>query len=412
MKNQLVQIVSSLFIGLLILATPYSTMAGGDHDDHHSEESAKGPHGGRLLHQGDFEIEVTIFESGVSPEMRVYAYVDEKPVKPSDLSLKVTLGRLGGKVDTLSFTAENDYLVSEQTVVEPHSYTVDIDVTHAGKGYMWHYENFEGRAVISDRLIALSGIATEQASAQTLTFNDTIFGIIAPIERNLFTVSAPYDGIIEQLHVQTGEQVKQGQRIATVRNSETLQQYQVKSPANGQVTELLLRQGELTRNQSIVNIADLGSVWVDLSAFPKNIEKLAIGLPVTIGDNHGGDYATSSISYIAPSMTGGHIARARAVINNSEGHWRPGMHVKAQVTTRTKQVPLAVRLEALQTFRGMSVVFVQYGNTFEVRMVELGERDAHYVEVLSGLEPGANYVVANSYLLKADVLKDGAKHAH
>ena len=111
-------------------------------------------------------------------------------------------------------------------------------------------------------------------------------------------------------------------------------------------------------------------------------------------------------------MTGGHIARARAIINNSAGHWRPGMHVKAEVETRTKTVPLAVKIDALQTFRDMPVVFAKYGNIFEVRMVELGERDGEYVEVLGGLEPGVEYVVANSFLLKADVLKDAAKHDH
>jgi cobalt-zinc-cadmium efflux system membrane fusion protein len=32
--------------------------------------------------------------------------------------------------------------------------------------------------------------------------------------------------------------------------------------------------------------------------------------------------------------------------------------------------------------------------------------------VLEGLEPGAEYVVANSYLVKADLLKSSAAHDH
>jgi cobalt-zinc-cadmium efflux system membrane fusion protein len=43
-------------------------------------------------------------------------------------------------------------------------------------------------------------------------------------------------------------------------------------------------------------------------------------------------------------------------------------------------------------------------------MLELGRRDARAVEVLKGLEPGAEYVVANSYLVKADIEKSGASH--
>lgn len=402
-----------ILISALLIFAPASLLAGGaDHGEHHEEVEAEGPHGGKLLHHDNFELEITVFEQGVPPEMRVYAYLNGKAIDPRKLDLAVHLGRLGGREDGLTFSVENNYLVSQQTVVEPHSYTVNARVNYAGKEYQWSYENFEGRAVISDRLIKLSNIKTQFAGEQTLTFTDTLFGIISPIEQNLFSVNAPYVGIIEKLHVVTGQWVKRGQVIATVQNSTTLQSYQVFSPAAGQVTALLLNRGQSTEGKSLLSMADLSSVWVDLSAFPKNIDKLAIGLPVSIGDNHGGEHAQSTISYIAPLMTGGHIARARAVLDNHEGHWRPGMHVKAKITTRTKDVPLAVSVHALQTFRDMPVVFVQHGNTFEVRMVELGERDGEYVEVLGGLEPGAKYVVENSYLLKADVLKDGAKHAH
>ena len=37
---------------------------------------------------------------------------------------------------------------------------------------------------------------------------------------------------------------------------------------------------------------------------------------------------------------------------------------------------------------------------------------ADYVEVTGGLEPGTEYVTENSFLIKADVLKDGATHGH
>jgi cobalt-zinc-cadmium efflux system membrane fusion protein len=75
-------------------------------------------------------------------------------------------------------------------------------------------------------------------------------------------------------------------------------------------------------------------------------------------------------------------------------------------------VALAVRTEALQTFRDFSVVFAQVGETYEVRMLELGRRDARHAEVLGGLKPGTRYVTANSFLVKADIEKSGASHDH
>jgi cobalt-zinc-cadmium efflux system membrane fusion protein len=45
-------------------------------------------------------------------------------------------------------------------------------------------------------------------------------------------------------------------------------------------------------------------------------------------------------------------------------------------------------------------------------MLELGKRNKQWVEVLSGIEPGSEYVTKNSYLIKADIEKSGASHAH
>jgi len=45
-------------------------------------------------------------------------------------------------------------------------------------------------------------------------------------------------------------------------------------------------------------------------------------------------------------------------------------------------------------------------------MVELGESDGEYIEVTGCLVPNTPYVYGNSFILKADVLKDGASHDH
>jgi cobalt-zinc-cadmium efflux system membrane fusion protein len=44
--------------------------------------------------------------------------------------------------------------------------------------------------------------------------------------------------------------------------------------------------------------------------------------------------------------------------------------------------------------------------------LQLGRSDMDYVEVIAGLKPGQWYVTTNSYLLKADIEKSEAEHAH
>ncbi len=99
-------------------------------------------------------------------------------------------------------------------------------------------------------------------------------------------------------------------------------------------------------------------------------------------------------------------------IPNDTGAWSPGMMVSARVIPDDMPVNLAVRTSALQRFRDFDVVFARVGNTYEVRMLELGRRTRDWVEVLSGLKPGTRYVTENSFLIKADVEKSGASHDH
>ena len=70
-------------------------------------------------------------------------------------------------------------------------------------------------------------------------------------------------------------------------------------------------------------------------------------------------------------------------------------------------------LSALQTMDGQDVVFVRKElDTYEQRPVEAGARDSQRVQILEGLEPGEQVVDAESYLIKADLEKEGAEHAH
>ena len=71
-----------------------------------------------------------------------------------------------------------------------------------------------------------------------------------------------------------------------------------------------------------------------------------------------------------------------------------------------------VPLAALQRFRDWDVVFVRFGDDYEIRPLELGRRDGVNVEVLGGLKAGDPVVVEQSYIVKADIEKSGASHDH
>ncbi|MDP2713990.1 efflux RND transporter periplasmic adaptor subunit [Rheinheimera sp.] len=412
--NKTFNLSASLLALLLLLCTALA-QAGGNHDQHgdeHATEEAQGPNGGKLLTEADFALEVTIFETGIPPEMRLYAYVDGEAVAPGAIKAQVTLQRLDGRQDNIRFTPEQQYLVGDISIAEPHSYSVDIDVSYQGEQYHWHYDSFEGRVELNERILTLSGIGTDIATAQVLSQKTHLFGVISTPPTAGFKVRAPYPGTLAEVLVQQGDSVSKGQRIARVSNAATLKMYDIVSPANGIITERFFNSGEFIRDEVLFSIVDYSEVYVELSAFPDDISKLRVGMPVTVSSLHPGESVGSTISYIAPQMTEGHIARVRAVLDNRSGYWRPGMHIKAQVLTAEIPVALAVKKSAIQRFRDMPVVFARYGNTFEVRMLQFGHEDDDYIEVTSGLKPGTEYATDNSFVLKADVLKSGASHDH
>lgn len=404
----------TLFFSLLVL-TCSVVLAETDHDhtdQHDHQDPAEGPHGGRLLESEGFALEITIYEQGVPPEMRVYAYEQGKPVDPQLISLTVTLIRLDNEQNLIDFMTEADYLLGDTLIEEPHSFEVIVEAEYQGKSHHWHFDSFEGRSTITDRMIMLSGIETESAGPQTLSINNALYGVVSVAEDRQYRIHAPYPGIIESVLVNTGDKVKKGQVLVTVRNQNTLQSYSIQSPANGEITQRMANAGDHSDMGSLLEVSDLSTVWVELSMFPADIEQLQIGMQVKVKDLHQHESAEGKISYISPKMTGGHIARARAEITNAEGHWRPGMHVNAEVTVEQYPAELAVKRSAIQSYRDMPVVFVRYGNTFEVRMLTFGKQGADYIEVLSGLKQGSQYVTTNSFLLKAEVLKSGATHDH
>ena len=110
-----------LMVGLIAFAfLGYAAFSFASEADHHEEEPEKGEHHGRLLKDGDFVLELAIVEVGVPPEFRVWIMNDGKPVKPEDVSLVVTLTRLGNVIDTINFSPQADFLRGDMEIYEPH----------------------------------------------------------------------------------------------------------------------------------------------------------------------------------------------------------------------------------------------------------------------------------------------------
>jgi cobalt-zinc-cadmium efflux system membrane fusion protein len=68
--------------------------------------------------------------------------------------------------------------------------------------------------------------------------------------------------------------------------------------------------------------------------------------------------------------------------------------------------------KALQTVKGVPTLFVRDAEGFEARPVRTGQEDDEDIAIVSGLEPGETYAVANTFVLKAELEKGEAEDEH
>jgi membrane fusion protein, heavy metal efflux system len=384
------------------------------HGDEHAAaaEAPRGPHRGRMLEDGPFAIELAIFESGVPPEYHAWPTLDGKPLPLDQVDLHVELTRLGDKKDLFTFAPEQDYLKGSGVVTEPHSFVVNVTAVHQGKTHQWTFDSFEGRTTIANEIAVNAGIATEVAGPETLVETVTVYGRIAADPSHQREVGARFPGVIRSVRKNLGDTVRAGETLATIESNESLQTYSLEAPIAGVVTTRAANASEQSADRVLFTITDPTSVWAELSVFPKDRSRIKPGASVRIKAADSDASITGRIARVDLQTATNQSITARATLDNSQGEFPVGSFVTAEIGVAERKVPLAVKTIALQPFRDFTVVFEQVGDTYEVRMLELGEKHGDWVEVLGGLEPGANYVTENSYLIKADVEKSGASHDH
>jgi membrane fusion protein, heavy metal efflux system len=389
------------------------TQAKESHEPGDAEEVEEGPRGGRLLEDGSFALEVTMFETGVPPEFRVYPMRDGKPLNPAEVQLTMELGRLGGAVDSIAFAPQADFLRSTTSITEPHSFSVKAQARVGNKTHSWSYDSLEGRVTIAPEMAKGAGVETAVAGAGRIEERLSLYGTIQANPERVRAVSARFPGIVRSVRGNVGDPVQQGQQLATVESNESLQTYGVTAPIAGVITERHANPGEATDGQPLFQVADFSSVRAELNVFPRDRGRLQRGQSVRVKAADGAQEAAGTIDFVSPVGSGNNqTLEVRVVLENRDGQWTPGQFVEGLVTVSATDVPLAIPRQALQTFRDWDVAFINVGDTYEFRPLELGRSDGEQVEILGGLKPGDRYVTANSYLIKADIEKSGASHDH
>jgi cobalt-zinc-cadmium efflux system membrane fusion protein len=373
----------------------------------------RGPHNGRMLRDGDFALELTVFEDGVPPEYRLYAYRGDKPIDPATIDATVMISRLDGEKTTFTFAPQEGYLRGNSVLVEPHSFDVSVAASEGGKKHKWSFESYEGRVTIANTAATAAGIATETVGPQQIGEAVEIIGRVELDPSGSAEVGAKYPGPVMAVYCNVGDNVSRGTLLAKVESSYSLQTYSIYAPISGVISERNTNVGQIAGSEPMFVISDPSRTVATFPIFPRDIERVRPGQTVQISGLEGQRTQGSTIRDFLPlAEVSSQAVTARASLPNRDRFWRPGMAVRGMVTVDQRTVPLAVRTDAIQQFRDFRVVFAKIGETYEVRMLELGQEGPEWTEVISGIKAGTVYAAKNSYVIKADIEKSGASHDH
>ena len=275
------------------------------------------------------------------------------------------------------------------------------------------HDEGEGAIALTPEQIKAAGIELATVGPASIRESLPLYGVIAPNAERVREVTARFPGVIQSVNVKVGDAVNQGAVLATIESNESLQTYSVIAPLTGVIAERNANPGEQAGEKALFTVADLSSVWVELSLFPRDVSKVRVGQKVRVKGTDITLIADGTVVYVAPfGSAANQTLSARVLLDNSERHWAPGLNVTAEVTLAETAVPLAISSSAVQNLESRDVVFVQHEEGFEPQPVKLGRTDGEVTEVLEGLAAGDRYAAANSFILKAELGKGSAEHAH
>ena len=258
-----------------------------------------------------------------------------------------------------------------------------------------------------------AGIRVEAAGPATLEETIALSGRVELQPQGRAEITAWYPGRIVRMNRAIGDSVRRGETLASVTSSESLQTYAIPSPISGVVMVRNANVGDVAGAAPIYVIADATQVHAEFYVYPRDAERLRAGQQVMVRSLRGEHSVRAEIEAILPTadmMTQTIVAHVD--LPNADRLWRPGQAVEGAAVVQRHDAALAVRTRALQRFRDFTVVFARVGETYEVRMLELGRQTPEWTEVLGGLEPGEIYVSDNAFLIRADIEKSGASHDH
>ncbi len=312
--------------------------------------------------------------------------------------------------------------------------------------------------------IAMAQIHTTKIGGVNESGELFLTGKIQADERENASVTAKYPGRIERLFVSfTGEEVKAGQRLATLYSPELLsaqrelleaakskndfpelyqaareklkfwkltesqittieqsgkvtEQMDILADQSGVVVQRNVAVGDYVSTGTVLfNVVNLNKLWVLLDAYESDLQFLNLGNEINFSvAGLPGKAFKAKVTFIDRLLNPNtRAASVRAEIQNSGQKLKPEMFVTAKIKTNAKSAAagISVPRTAVLWSGKRSVVYVKVPNSempsFEMREVTIGSRMGENYLIESGLQAGEDIVTNGVFAIDASAQLSG-----
>jgi Cu(I)/Ag(I) efflux system membrane fusion protein len=193
--------------------------------------------------------------------------------------------------------------------------------------------------------------------------------------------------------------------------------FPVYATVSGTVSEKLVEQGDYVKQgQPLLKIANLNTVWANFDVYENQIDAFKIGQEITITTNaYANKIFKAKVDFIDPVLdTRTRTVTLRAVLNNSDNLFKPGMFVEGSVQGMpiNKGQVITIPASAVLWTGKRSLVYIKPSPeqpVFEMREITLGNKLGEQYEVLEGLSNGEEIVVNGTFTVDAAAQLRGKK---
>jgi cobalt-zinc-cadmium efflux system membrane fusion protein len=186
------------------------------------------------------------------------------------------------------------------------------------------------------------------------------------------------------------------------------------APISGKIIEHNAILGAMVDQETeILTIMDPSVVCIHADIYERDIAKIRIGQEVeVVVPAYPGETFEGKISFISDVLNEEtRTITVRSEVNNRDYKLKPGMFADINIFLNHQSDALVLPLEAVLDEGDDHIVFLKVDGKYFPRIIKTGIRSAGFVEVLGGIEEGAEVVTKGNFQLKSKLYDEILKKA-